>query len=55
MCDAKPPTDFCSGIHLAKSRSHMLWRVLGQVRWKKKQDNWPKVNKALEELPYINK
>ena len=30
----------------------MLGR-LGRVRWKKKPDNWPKVNKDLEELTYI--
>ena len=32
----------------------MLGRVLGHQVWKKKPGNWPKVNKDLEELPYIN-
>ena len=33
----------------------MSGRVLGQLRmWRKKSDNWPKVNKGLEDLPFVN-
>lgn len=43
-----------TGIHLGKSCACMLGRCsVGQV-WTKKPDNWPKVNKGPEEVPYIN-
>ena len=39
---------------LAKRRSHMSGRDLGEARWeKKKSDNWSKVNKDPEELPSV--
>ena len=49
------PTGLCGGIHLSKKLYTHVGVSLrtGQV-WKKKQDNWPKVNKDLEELPYIS-
>ena len=44
-----------AGIHLGKKLHTHIGEGprAGQVR-KKKPDNWPKVNKDPEELPYIN-
>ena len=40
-------------IHLGKSACTLGRCSVGQL-WKKKPDNWPKVNKGPEEVPYIN-
>ena len=49
------PIGLWAGIHLGKKLHTYVGEGprAGQVR-KKKPDNWPKVNKDPEEMPYIN-
>ena len=42
------------GSILEKSRACILGRVQGPVKWGKKQDNWPKVNKDPDGLSCIS-
>ena len=54
ICDGRP-TDLWAIIHLGKKlRTHVGEDPRAGQVWKKKPDNGPKVNKDLEELPYIN-
>ena len=49
------PTGLCGGIHLnEKLRMHVGECPGTSQVWKKKQDNWPTVNKDLEGLSYIS-
>ena len=53
--DAKAPIGFRAGIHLGKKlRTHIGEGPRAGQMWKKKPDNWPKINKEPEEPPYIN-
>ena len=47
--------DLYGGIHLRRKLHRHLWEGawISQV-WRKKQDNWPKVNKDLEGLSHIS-
>ena len=52
--DVKPPIGLCTGIHLGeKIRLKMEDPRTGWM-WEKKQDNWLKVNKDLEQLPHVS-
>ena len=55
MPSAPPTPGLWAGVHLGKKLHTHVGEGprAGQV-WKKKPDNWPEVNKDLEELPYIN-
>ena len=53
--DVKPPIGLCTGIHLGeKIRLKMEKDPRTGWMWEKKQDNWLKVNKDLEELPHVS-
>ena len=53
--DAKAPIGLWAGIHLGKElHTHAEEGPRAGQVWKKKPGNWPKVNKDLEELSYIN-
>ena len=52
-CEHAPTGLYGGESILTKSCTCIPGRVLGPQVWRKKQDNWPKVNKKLEGLSYL--
>ena len=51
----RAPTGLCGGIHLRKKLCmHFGEDPKTSQMWRKKQDNWPRINQDLEGLSYIS-